>query len=343
MGARQPLGIVLRDLLPPAGPRELLPARRLVDFAAMADRLEYDSVWFPEGTGRELTSMLGAVACETSRIRLATGILTIFSRPPGLAAMAAATLADLSAGRFVLGLGVGHPHIIEVGFGARYQRPLAAMREYITIVRQALAGERVAFRGRVFHADSFRLESRPQHAVPVYVAALGEGMLRLAGEIADGVVLNWMPPDRVRWAAGLVRDAARQAGRDPAAVTVACYVRATTGEPGAAVPVVRRLLATYAAMPAYGRMFEAVGFAGDVAAVRAAWQGGGVDAAARAITEGFVTQMVVRAPDGARRDGFDRYYEAGADLVIAYPVPVGPDTAASMRETIEAVAPNRPA
>src|SRR3990172_9828428 len=103
----RPLGLVLRDLLPPAGPRELLPARTLVEHAAVADRLGYDSLWVPEGNGREALTMVSAMAGVTLRLRLATGILPIFSRPPALVAMAAATLADLTPGRGVLGLGRG--------------------------------------------------------------------------------------------------------------------------------------------------------------------------------------------------------------------------------------------
>jgi probable F420-dependent oxidoreductase len=343
MDARRPLGLVLRDLLPPAGPRALIPARALLDLAVLADRRGYDSVWVPEGTGREATSTLGAAAAVTSHIRLGSGILTIFTRPPGLAAMAAATLADLSGGRFILGLGVGHPHLVGAAFGARYRRPLAAMREYVAIVRQALAGGQVTVAGRVFRTGALRLESRPRYPVPIYLAALGEGMLRLAGEVADGVILNWMPPSRVRWAAEIVRDAARRHGRDPSAITVACYVRAACGDAAAVMPVVRRLVATYAAMPAYARMFEAAGLAPDVAAVRAAWARGGVDAAAQAVTDEFASQVVVRssgvASHTAHRAAFDGYYDAGADLTIAYPVPVGADAAASMRDTIEGFAP----
>ncbi len=344
MGKGRPLGrlgIVLRDLLPPAGPRDLLPSRSLVDLASLADRLGYESVWFPEGTGRELMSLLGAAAGATSRIRLATGILTIFSRPPALAAMAASTLADLTGGRFILGLGVGHPHIIEAGFGMRYRQPLAAIREYVEIVRRALAGEPVAYRGRVFQVEAFQLESAARHTVPIHIAALGEQMLRLSGEIADGVVLNWSTPERVRWAAEVVRGAARRAGRDPSSVTIVCYVRATAGPPSEAMRVARRLLATYSAMPAYARMFEAAGFSGDVAAVNAAWRTGGVDTAAQALSETFVRQMAVIITDGSSRAAFEPYYGAGADLVVAYPFPVGADAGASMRATIEALAPGR--
>lgn len=336
---RWPLALALRDLLPPAGPRELMPVRTLVQLAALADRLGYDSVWIPEGRGRELMSTIGAMCHATARVRLATGILPIYSRPPALAAMAAATLSDLSDGRFMLGLGVGHPSVIEAGYGAAYRHPLNAMREYVGIIRRVLGGERVvATPGKVFRVEDFQLESRSSHTVPIYVAALGEKMLRLAGEIADGVVLNWLTPSRVRWASGIAREAARLAGRDPASVSVVCFVRAAvTDAQDDAWQVMRRLVATYAAMPAYAQMFTAAGFGDAVAAVNAAWASGGASDAAASTSAAFVEALAVVGSAQACLTGLERYHQAGADLVAAYPFPVGTDAASSMRTTIEAL------
>jgi 5,10-methylenetetrahydromethanopterin reductase len=336
MGQGRPLGLVLRDLLPPAGPRDLLPVGTMVEFAALAERLGYDSVWVPEGRGRELLAALGAMGQATSRIRLATGILPLYSRPPALAAMAAATLADLTAGRFVLGIGTGHPAIIEEGYGLPYRQPLVAAREFILIVRRVLNGERVGMHGQVFRVDAFQLESRPQHRVPIYLAALGPRMLRLAAHLANGVVLNWVSPERVRAAVEVIRGEALLAGRDPSSVEVVCFVRAAvTPSHQTAWKVMRRLLATYAAMPAYARMFEDAGFVGDVAAMSAAWAAGGVEAAAAAASDEFVRGLAVVGSAQECLEGLNRYQEAGADLVAAYPFPVGDDAAASMRETIE--------
>ncbi|MDR7556137.1 MAG: LLM class flavin-dependent oxidoreductase [Armatimonadota bacterium] len=335
-------GLVLRDLLPPAGPRELLPVRTLVDLAVLADRLGYDSLWVPEGRGRELCSLLGAMARATRRVRLATGIMPIFSRPPALAAMAAATLADLTAGRFVLGLGTGHPSIVEDGYDQAYRRPLDAMREYVEIVRRALRGDRVATSGQVFRVRDFQLEAPPSHPVPIYVAALGEQMLQLAGQVADGVILNWMGPARAAWAAERARRAARDAGRDPNVVTVVCFVRAAvTQTPEVAWRVLRRLVATYAVMPAYSQMFAAAGYAGEMAAVEGAWARGGVDAAAAALSAELVAELGAVGDAAACRARFDAYRAAGVDVVAAYPFPFGADAAASLRETVDALAPRQ--
>jgi probable F420-dependent oxidoreductase len=340
MGQDRPLAIVLRDLLPPAGPRDLMSAPTLVEFASLADRLGYHSVWVPEGRGRELGSTLGAMARATSRIGLATGIMPLYSRPPALAAMAAATLSDLTGGRFLLGVGAGHPAIIAQGYGLPFEKPLRAAREFVEIVRAALSGRRVAMRGEVFRVDAFQLESRPRDPVPIYLAALGPSMLRLAGEIADGVILNWVAPEHVDWAVGCVREGSRRAGRDPAATRVVCFVRAAvTDAPAAAWAVLRRLAATYVMMPSYARMFEAAGRAADVAAIRDAWEAGGVDAAAAAASSDFVGRLAVVGSRSACLEGLRRYYDLGVDVVAAYPFPVGPDVAGSMQATIEGLAP----
>jgi probable F420-dependent oxidoreductase len=340
VGEGRALAVVLRDLLPPAGPQEQVAARALVEAAALADRLGYDSVWVPEGRGRELGALLGAMAGATRRIGLATGILPLYSRPPALAAMMAATLADLSDGRFALGVGAGHPAIVEDGYGVAYREPLRAAREFIGIVRRALGGERVACDGRVFRVASFQLEARPHHRVPIYLAALGPAMLRLAGEIADGVILNWCTPERVREAASAVAGAAAAAGRDPGAVRVVCFVRAAvTDHPAAAWTVLRRLLATYATMPAYTRAFAAAGFGAEMAAASAAWATGGVKAAAAMLDEEFVRGLAAVGRAAECRAQLAAYSAAGADLVCAYPFPVGSDAAASLRATIEGLAP----
>jgi probable F420-dependent oxidoreductase len=314
-----------------------MPASALIDLARLADHLGYDSIWIPEGRGRELFSTIGAIAAATSRVRLGTGILPLYSRPPALTAMAAATLADLSHGRFVLGIGTGHPSIIERGFGIPFREPLAAVREYIEVLRRLAAGNHVSVHGRVFRVEAFQLEAPPRHPTPIFLAALGPRMLQLAGEIADGVILNWSTPARVQWAAGVVRDAARAAGRDPAQVQVVCYVRVAVAEEGAAWPVIRRLLAAYVALPAYARMLEAAGFSDGVRAVQQAWASGGVDAAAVAAPDGLVREMAIIGTGDACRESLRRYYQAGADVVVAYAVPVGDDAERSLRRTLEAL------
>jgi alkanesulfonate monooxygenase SsuD/methylene tetrahydromethanopterin reductase-like flavin-dependent oxidoreductase (luciferase family) len=228
---------------------------------------------------------------------------------------------------------------VEDGYGQAYRQPLVAMREYVEIVRRVLAGSRVAVAGRLFRVADFRLEAPPRHAVPLHVAALGEQMLRLAGQVADGVILNWMGPARAARAVQLARDAARAAGRDPGALTVVCFVRAAvTHQPEVAWGVLRRLLAAYAVMPAYNQMFAAAGYAGEMAAVEGAWASGGVEAAAATLSEELLAEVGAVGEAAACRARLAAYHAAGVDVVAAYPFPFGADAAASLRATVEALA-----
>ncbi|HXF83535.1 MAG TPA: LLM class flavin-dependent oxidoreductase, partial [bacterium] len=265
------LGVALRDLLPPDRTRAALPVRAMVALAALADRLGYDSLWLPEGRGREAFAQLGAMATMTRQARLATGIMPVFSRPPALAAMGLATLDDLSGGRLIFGLGAGHPAISERGYGLPFRHPVTAVREFVEIVRRAMRGETVRYEGRVFRVESFALESLPARPVPVFIAALRRRMLALAGEIGDGVLLNWSTPERARAASEVVRAAAQAAGRRPEEVTVACFIRVcVTARPEPAREALRRIIASYAGLPAYRAMWAEAGFAAEMAEAEAA-------------------------------------------------------------------------
>jgi probable F420-dependent oxidoreductase len=333
-----PVGVALRDLLPPAGPRTALPVRSIVDLAVHADRLGYHSVWLPEGRGREAFAQLGALAIMTHRIHIGTGILPVFSRPPALTAMGLATLDELSGGRMIFGIGTGHPAITERGYGYASRYPARAVREFVEVVRLAMSGEPVRYDGRVFHVEEFQLESTPDRQVPIYVAALGTRMLRLAGEIADGVLLNWMTPEQISRAAAVVRASARASGRPEGSITVAVYVRACVTERVAqAREVLRRIIAAYAGLPAYARMFEESGFAREISAIQAAWPSG-IEAASRAVSDRMVDALGLIGTAAQCRAGLERFAAPGVDLPVIYPYPAapGPD---SYERTITALAP----
>lgn len=332
------LGLALRDLLPPAGPRTALPVRSIVDLAVRAEHLGYHSVWLPEGRGREAFAQLGALAIATHRIHIGTGITPVFSRPPALAAMGLATLDDLSGGRLIFGIGAGHPGITERGYGQAFTRSVRAVREFVEIVRLAMSGEAVHYSGKVFQVQEFELESTPARQVPIFIAALRGRMLRLAGRIGDGVLLNWMTPEEGARSAAAVREAARVAGRPQGSVTVACFVRVcVTEQVERAREILRRMIAAYAGLNAYARMFEEGGFAEEVKVIRAGWTSG-IDAAGRAVSGRMVEDLgLIGAADDCRR-GLERFRASGIDLPVIYPFPVEPGPG-SYERTITALAP----
>jgi alkanesulfonate monooxygenase SsuD/methylene tetrahydromethanopterin reductase-like flavin-dependent oxidoreductase (luciferase family) len=289
-----------------------LPWHDLVLLAQTVERTGYEAVFVPEIDAREAFGTLAGLASVTDTVRLGTGVVTVGSRRPFTAAMAAATLQELSGGRFILGIGSGPV------------RSLARVREYVGIVRRALAGEPVEDEGR---ERRLSLGGSPP---PIFLGALGGAMIALAGEIADGVLLNWCTPERVRRARNLVAEGARRAGRDPAQITVGVYVRACLGEEeGVALEALRWAAAQYLAFPHYRRQFEAMGLVSppDGSAGRPPFA-----------EDALVRSVCLLGEPSAAGDRLDQYRAAGADLPLVYPVPVL-DPSSSLMGTVLALAP----
>jgi 5,10-methylenetetrahydromethanopterin reductase len=197
---------------------------QLREVATKAERFGFESLWTPAGGVPDSFHVCAAWSADTS---LRTGISVVPAarmwHPLSLAAQAA-TLAQLSGGRFVTGLGTG-------GYGPAFwsaaglpNKPIALMREYVTTVRALVAGEK-ASGGPAFHLPVGSLGLTDPPPAPVYLGALGPQMLRLAGEVADGALLNWATPERIAASRALIAEGAARAGRDPAGVGVTMYIR----------------------------------------------------------------------------------------------------------------------
>src|SRR5262245_19090931 len=187
--------------------------------AREAEALGYTDAWSFESDGLDCFTPLAPVALATT-MRLATPIANVYTRGPATLAMSAAGIAELAPGRFCLGIGAGSQPIVEGWNGDRFERPATRVREMIHVLRRALAGERVVFKGETLSVDGFRLTRPPARAIPIHVAALRAGMLRVAGEVADGAILNWLSAADVPRSIEVVREAAARAGRDPGAVEI---------------------------------------------------------------------------------------------------------------------------
>src|SRR5438093_897577 len=161
----------------------------LRDRIAFAESLGYEIAGLPNIAGRDALATLAAIAPATDRIGLATGIVPIWTRTPVAMAQEAAVVHEATDGRFMLGLGVGHTMLIESWHGTAFRKPLTAMREYLSILRRLFRDGGVEFGGEVFSAHFGFMGYRPSPDIKILVAALGPKMLRLAGELADGVVL----------------------------------------------------------------------------------------------------------------------------------------------------------
>jgi probable F420-dependent oxidoreductase len=238
-----------------------------VELARRAEALGYESVWVTHGLGRDSFLVLAAYAAVTTRLGLGNGVVPIYPRHPVAMAQAALTLAEMTRGRFVLGVGVSHRETMEGMLGLPLRAPLATMREYVGVLRGAL-GEGADFAGEHYRARwSLALPRRP--APPrVYLAALSQRMLELAGELADGAILWLCTPAYVRDVAlpALTRGRARAGlGLDGFEI-VAAVPLAVTDEPAAAHRAFAAELTRYLTLPFYRAMLEASGLGDGVRA-----------------------------------------------------------------------------
>ncbi|MGZ4441154.1 MAG: LLM class flavin-dependent oxidoreductase, partial [Gaiellaceae bacterium] len=166
---------------------EAIPPAMQVDYSVRAEERGFRAAWFPEITFGDAFAPAVAAAGRTTRLDLGTGVVGIWSRSPVTMALQAATLNELSGGRLILGIGPQASGYVEGWHGQRYERPVRALREYVTILRQILSGERVTYEGEIFSVRGFLLTmAPPERPVRIYTSAIGPLMCRLAGEIADG-------------------------------------------------------------------------------------------------------------------------------------------------------------
>jgi alkanesulfonate monooxygenase SsuD/methylene tetrahydromethanopterin reductase-like flavin-dependent oxidoreductase (luciferase family) len=214
--------------------------------AQLADELGYDSFWLPEAWGYEIFTLLTEMAVATKRIKLGTGIVNVFSRSPGLIAMSAATVDEISGGRFILGIGPSGKRVIE-GFHARhFDKPLTQVRDVIRVTRTLLAGGKLNEAGAEL-ADyrPFTLEMKPVRPhIPIYVAALKPKAIESIGELADGWIPTFWPYERLKDGRALIEAGAKKAGRDPATIATAPFTTVLPlGDGGATMA--RRIISFY--------------------------------------------------------------------------------------------------
>ena len=305
-----------------------------------AEELGYESVWVPEGGGRDSLTALAGIAMKTDRVLLGTGILPIYARTATNTAMGAAGMAAVSADRFILGLGVGHRPTVEGRDGVPFSRPIARLRQTIRVVRRLLAGETVSSKGHHFDISDASLgAAAPGKRVPIYIAALGPQMLELAGAMADGVLMNWTAENFMPQAIEHISRGSRIAGRDISEIDIAGYVRVATGGDEEVVRAsLRSQVARYATNAFYRNFFVETGFGYEMAEAADALQAGDLARASEAITLEMQDQVAVVGSPEHCRAALERRRAAGLQLPVVAPFAIG-DNKESHRATIAALAP----
>jgi probable F420-dependent oxidoreductase len=309
-----------------------------LDLSREMERRGYDTAWIGEAGGADAITPLTLVAATTTRLRIASGVLPFQTRTPVLLAQTAAALARLAPGRVALGLGVSSETIVGQWHGLPFRRPLAQLREAVAIIRAALSGERVSFEGAFYRVRNFRLVvPAPDPPIRIFLAALNPRALELAGEIADGVLLNWLAPESVPDAVKHVSAGAARAGRTLEGFEIAGYIRTcVTDAPGPARAHLARDITGYAVVDAYARFFRECGFAGEIDAVNAAWRGGDRPGAVKQLSARLLDGLGVVGDEGFCRARVQDYAQAGLTMPVIVPFSPDPAPVPSLLRTLRA-------
>jgi alkanesulfonate monooxygenase SsuD/methylene tetrahydromethanopterin reductase-like flavin-dependent oxidoreductase (luciferase family) len=296
-----------------------LPMDAVPDLARLAEQHGFGCAWGGEANNKDPTVMLSAVAAVTRRMKIGSAVYHVLGRSPATLALQAVGLDELSQGRFLLGVGSSNPTIAR-WHGVTMDHPLGRVEEYLEIVRRAMRGEKLDFTGKYFSAHAFKLAFKPRDKpIPIYVAAFGPKMTRLAGRISDGVLINMANPDEIRRIAAEVQAGAAEMGKVPEKMEIICKVRCSIA---ARYDVAREALShalTYYALADYYRdLLGRMGFGAEVQAMRDAWKSGGFHAARKLISERMFASLPLVAATSADEvvEQIRPYADAGATRII---------------------------
>jgi probable F420-dependent oxidoreductase len=330
--------------MPPALPRlgaslplppDLSMCRRV---AERAEALGYESLWIADtGAGPDAFVVAAVAAGVTQRVRIGTAVIPIYTRALPVLAAGAGSTAQLAPGRVILGLGISSETIVDAWGGVPFRQPFTRMRETVSVLRQMLAGERVSFAGKTVRTRNFRLVSPPPAPVPIYIAALMPPMLELAGEIADGVILNFMPVEAVPRMLGHIRNGAARVDRDPATIEVVSRFQVVvTDDAPAARSALKHMMGPYFATSVYNRFVAWCGFPDEAREIDAAWRAKDRTRNVAAVPDDMVDRLAIIGSPAHCRERLAAFAAAGVTTPMIQPFLF--DEAAIWR-TFESLAP----
>ncbi|MGH7933574.1 MAG: LLM class flavin-dependent oxidoreductase [Candidatus Binataceae bacterium] len=266
----------------------------LIELVRHAERLGFSDAWSSETYQTDAFSPLAAAAVASERMRLGTAIVPVFTRPPALIAMSAASLQQISNGRFVLGLGITTPTIAEQWMGVPYRLPLTRMRETVAALRTAFNREKVTMQGKAVRINGFRLDPPMETPPPIYIGAQGEKMLHMAGELGDGAIVNFVTPETFPQMLAHIRDGARRAGKPDGNLDVVCRIALAVDEDEELVrEELRRELTAYLTVPQYNRFFREIGYESEAKVALEAWNAGDRKKALQSVPDAMVEAIFV--------------------------------------------------
>ncbi len=311
------------------GPQEQL------EVVQAAERLGYDSVWAAEAYGSDAATVLAWLAAGTSTIKLASGIFQMPGRSAAMTAMTAATIDELSGGRMILGIGSSGPQVAEGWHGQRFGRQLQRTREYVAVVRQALARERLEYHGETLElplpdgpGKALKLMIAPvQERIPIYLAAIGPRNTALAGEIADGWMPTFFSPEHVDQLRGLLQEGADRAGRTLVGFDMAPTVQVCVSDDReAARDLMRPILALYIGgmgsrkQNFYNQLVQRYGFEAAAAEIQDLYLDGKKTEAGAAIPAELIDMVSLCGPRDVVRERIAAFREAGVGTLTVSPM-----------------------
>jgi probable F420-dependent oxidoreductase len=301
--------------------------------AELAD-LGYTDIWSAEADGADAFTPLALAAAWEPRLRLGTAIVPAYTRSPACFAQCVATMADAAPGRFAIGVGSSSNVIVERWNSVPFVEPYKKVRDVVRFLRDALSGEKVAKQYDTFEVQGFRLGIRPEHAPPILVAALREGMLRLAAREADGAIINWLAATDVPRVVGVVHDAAGGAEREIVARIFVCPSENTEAVRAAA----KFAIAAYLNVPVYAEFHRWLGRTEQLQAMWDAWSTGDRKGAVAAIPDEVVDDLVVHGSADECRKRIRQYFDNGVTTSSLALMPLDPDV--SFWDAARALAPS---
>jgi probable F420-dependent oxidoreductase len=267
--------------------------------------LGYTDLWSAEANTTDAFTPLALASVWTPSLRLGTAILPVYTRGPALLAQSIATLASAAPGRFVAGIGASSNVIVESWNGIAFAEPYKRVRDTLHFLRSALAGEKVSTDYDTFSVKGFRLGIVPEQPVPILVAALREGMLRLAGRDGDGAIVNWLSAADAKTVSAIVN--AQGPGKEVVARIFVC----PNPDKEQLLPAAKFAMAAYLNVPVYRAFHEWLGRGDMLAEHWAQWEAGDRKGALEKIPDSLVDDLIVNGDADQCRAHIQRYIDAG--------------------------------
>ena len=305
-----------------------------VAFVREAETRGYHTAWIGETVGSDAFATMTIIASQTKTLGIASGVVPLQTRTPTTLAMGTATLARIAPGRVALGLGLSSPVVVGDWNGLRYSPALDQLREAVQIIRGLVAGERMNVEGKHYRVKNVRLFApAPTPPPKIVLAALGPKALELAGEIADGVLMNWIGPDAVAASIRHIEAGAKKAGRSLDGFEIAAFVRVSvTDDRETSRQALAREITPYATVPSYASFFRGSGFAAEIDGLQAAWKAGDRAGAGKHLSARVLDALGVVGTEDECRARMQDFARSGLTMPVV--VPFVPDSVADTRAAI---------